>query len=173
MPRRLIPLALACALIAGCTTPESRLDLDSTDTGTEFLYVAEDYDLYPVRRPEGEAWRAQELRARLADLGICGEGYRIERRDETLKPGRFFSDDVFSVTYHGQCAATVQIDTHEPPTLAPMTGDPATSLPAPGAPMTHAPVTEQPLTEQPLTDDPLRGELVTDEPIPPLQQDGQ
>src|SRR3546814_4961540 len=64
MPRRLIPLALACALIAGCTTPESRLDLDSTDTGTEFLYVAEDYDLYPVRRPEGEAWRAQELRAR-------------------------------------------------------------------------------------------------------------
>src|SRR3546814_14190416 len=129
MPRRLIPLALACALIAGCTTPESRLDLDSTDTGTEFLYVAEDYDLYPVRRPEGEAWRAQDLRARLADLGICGEGYRIDRRDEALKPGRFFSDDIFSVTYQGRCgvATAAPGDTRELPTLAPMTGDPATS----------------------------------------------
>src|SRR3546814_17157322 len=99
MPRRLIPLALACALIAGCTTPESRLDLDSTDTGTEFLYVAEDYDLYPVRRPEGEAWRAQELRARLADLGICGESYRLERPDGTLKTGRFFRHARLSVPH--------------------------------------------------------------------------
>lgn len=100
---RLLPLALGCAILAGCTTPHTSLRVENGEGGTGFLYVAESYDLYPTRRPEGEAWRLQDLRGRLTTAGACTEGYRVDDRAESLTSGRFFNGDIYRVTYRGHC----------------------------------------------------------------------
>jgi len=135
MHLRLIPLALACAVTAGCTTPETTLRVDGTETGPGFVFVAEDYDLYPVRRAEGEAWRLQDLRGRLNSAGLCTEGYEVAEREESLTDGRFFNGDIYRVTYRGRCAAQSLAPATQPePMYTPMPmEDPVERLPQPPA----------------------------------------
>ena len=129
MNLRLIPLALACAVTAGCTTPETRLSVDGGESGTGFVFVSESYDLYPARRAEGEAWRQQDLRTRLTSAGVCSEGYEVEERQEGRTEGRFFNGDIYRVIYRGRCAA--QSPMRAPATSAPTSPEPILSEPLP------------------------------------------
>lgn len=100
---RIVLPILACVLLAACTAPASRFEWDRSGASSSFIFVAEDYDLFPARHPEGEAWREQELKARLAAANVCADTYTIDQRQESTTPGRFFNGDIFRVTYRGHC----------------------------------------------------------------------
>ncbi|MFN4087915.1 MAG: hypothetical protein ACK4QW_02575 [Alphaproteobacteria bacterium] len=148
MQRRLTLLVFACAVAVGCTRPESRLQVERADTGAGFLFVSQGYDIFPARRPEGEAWREQDLRARLVSAGVCGDGYEIVERSESVTQGRVFDGRILTVTYRGHCGGMPAAAPAEPTAplilppvetlpLAPQAG-PGDSTPAPLVPLDPA-----------------------------------
>lgn len=117
---RIVLPILTCALLAACTAPASRFEWDRGGATNGFIFVSEDYDLFPARHPEGEAWRQQELKARLTAEGVCTDTYTIEQRQESTTRGRFFNGDIFRVTYRGHCGTSAGTLPGDAPLLEPM-----------------------------------------------------
>lgn len=94
-----VTLALGVGLGA-CAAPENKLV--AAPDGATLTFVAEDYDLFPMRDFNGEAWRLQRLQQQIKGQGLCPAGYTLTSR-ETAEEPRTYKGNLYRVTYGLRC----------------------------------------------------------------------
>lgn len=96
---------IACALSVGlgaCAAPENTLT--AAPDGDTLTFVAEDYDLYPIREFSGEAWRLNRINQQLKENGLCPSGYSVVER-LTAEDPRTYKGNLYRVTYKLRCSS--------------------------------------------------------------------